>query len=412
MAKTEELVHEALPTELLRQAVQRPKSTLTWAWFILGSGFLLALNSSSHSGNLKQAGMTPKQFLRQIEKPPLKSAYLLLGNELFYRDRCRRTLIRAALGDVAVEAGAPEGLIEIDLSEQPLSRLIDEARTLSLFASTRVIVGTSAEAVLPRGAAVAKNPKAASEFAALAAYARNPSPGVVLLLESTRYDWGDRDDKSRIDRVVRAFSKSVEIVELVKLTPSVALKTATALAKQLQLRIAPALLSELVDTLGSDMARLAGELEKLALYAGPEGEITGKQIELLIPEARQRGVFEFSEALSKGDRLRALDVLDTLARTGTSWPMQISLIASLFRQALAAKEERALNATQVTQLFSRHEIRIWPARARQVLDIGRHFSQHQLETALTQLSQADRDLRRERPSDRLIMEQLVLSLTA
>ena len=356
--------------------------------------------------------MTPKQFLRQIEKPPLKPAYLLLGNELFYRDRCRRTLIRAALGDAAVEAGAPEGLIEIDLSEQPLSRLIDEARTLSLFASARVIVGSSAEAVLPRGAAVTKNSKTANEFAALAAYTGNPSPGVVLLFESTRYDWGNRDDKSRIDRVVRAFSKSAEIVELVRLTPSEALKTATVLAKRLNVRISPALLSELVDTLGSDMARLAGELEKLALYAGPESEITGKQIELLIPEARQRGVFEFSEALSKGDRLRALDVLDTLARTGTSWPMQISLIASLFRQALAAKEDRAQNANQVTQLFSRHGIRIWPARARQVFDIGRYFSQQQLETALIQLSQADRDLRRERPSDRLIMEQLVLSLTA
>ena len=368
--------------------------------------------SSGHSGNLKQAGMTPKQFLRQIEEPPPRPAYLLLGNELFYRDRCRRALIRTALGEAAAEAGAPEGLIEIDLCEQPLSRLIDEARTLSLFASARVIVGSSAEALLPRGAAITKNSKAAMDFDALASYAGNPSPGVVLLFESGRYDWGNRDDKPRIDRVVRAFSKSVEIVELVRLTPSEALKTATVLAKQLKVRIAPTLLTDLVDTLGNDMARLAGELEKLALYAGPEGEITGKQIELLIPEARQRGVFEFSEALSKGDRLRALDILDTLARTGTSWPMQISLIASLFRQALAAKEQQPLNASQVTQLFSRHGIRIWPARVRQVLDIGRHFSQQQLETALTRLSQADRDLRRERPSDRLIMEQLVLSLTA
>ena len=356
--------------------------------------------------------MTPKQFLRQIEKPPLQPAYLLLGNELFYRDRCRRTLIRGVLGDAAAEAGSPEGLVEIDLSEQPLSRLLDEACTLSLFAPSRVIVGANAEAALPRGAAVTKNSKAAKEFEALAAYVGDPSPGVVVLLESTRYEWGNRDDKPRIDRVVRAFSKSVEIVELARLTPSEALKTATALAKQLKIGITPALLSELVDTLGSDMARLAGELEKLALYAGPEAEITAKQIELLIPEARQRGVFEFSEALSKGDRLRALDILDTLARTGTSWPMQISLIASLFRQALAAKEQQVRNANQVTQLFNRYGIRIWPLRARQVLDIGRHFTQRQLETALTQLSQADRDLRRERPSDRLIIEQLVLSLTA
>ena len=40
------------------------------------------------------------------------------------------------------------------------------------------------------------------------------------------------------------------------------------------------------------------------------------------------------------------------------------------------------------------------------------FRNSNSETAVTQLSQADRDLRRERPSDRLIMEQLVLSLTA
>ena len=366
----------------------------------------------AHSVNLKQVRMTPKQFLRQIEKPPLQPAYLLLGNELFYRDRSRRALIRAALGDQAVDSGSPEGLVEIDLSEQPLSRLVDEARTLSLFASSRVIVGSSAEAVLPRGAAVAKNSKAAQGFEALAGYVSKPSPGVVLLLESTRFDWGDRDDKARIDRVVRAFSKSVEIVELVRLTPSEAIKTATSLAKELKLSISAALLGELVDTLGSDMVRLAGELEKLALYVGPDGEVTGKQIELLIPEARQRGVFEFSEALSKGDRLRALDILNTISRTGTSWPMQISLIASLFRQALAAKEQKVRNANQVTQLFSGHGIRIWPARARQVLDIGRQFSQRQLENALTQLSQADRDLRRERPSDRLIMEQLVLSLTS
>ena len=235
--------------------------------------------------------MTPKQFLRQIEKPPLSPAYLLLGNELFYRDRCRRALIRTALGDAAVEAGAPEGLIEIDLSEQPLSRLIDEARTLSLFASARVIVGTKRrKRFCRRGTAVTKNPKAAKEFDALAAYAGNPSPGVVLLLESARYDWGNRDDKSRIDRVVRAFSRSVEIVELVRLTPSAALKDGRCPREAVEGQDRPGLAEGIGRYPRERLWRAWRESwKKLALYAGPEGEITGKQIELLIPEARQRG---------------------------------------------------------------------------------------------------------------------------
>ena len=55
---------------------------------------------------------------------------------------------------------------------------------------------------------------------------------------------------------------------------------------------------------------------------------------------------------------------------------------------------------------------MWPARARQILDVGQKFSRLELERALIALFQADRDLRRERPNDRIIIEQLVVEMTA
>ena len=78
------------------------------------------------------------------------------------------------------------------------------------------------------------------------------------------------------------------------------------------------------------VATMANELEKLSLYVGNERAVRAEDLELLIPEARRRGVFEFSDALAHGDRVRALDILDTLAETGVSWPMQVNLIAGLF----------------------------------------------------------------------------------
>ena len=75
------------------------------------------------------------------------------------------------------------------------------------------------------------------------------------------------------------------------------------------------------------------------------------------------------------------------------------------------KESGARNAGEVTRLFQRLGLPVWPARAQQALDTAGRFSRPQLERAMTLLFEADRDLRRERPDDRIIMERLVWALT-
>ena len=355
--------------------------------------------------------MKPKQFLASLGRSPAAPAYLFLGNEGFFRDCCRRALIKAVLGDRDhPESGFPEGLIEIDLSEQPLNRLLDEARTLSLFAPRRLVIGLNAEAVLPKRLAARAGARSPGTDP-LADYLADPVAGVVLLFEATRYDWNDRGDKAKLERVAKFYAGVPAAVELGRLTPQEAAAAATQLAKELRLNIARPILSELVEMLGNDMARLSNELEKLALYAADGRAINAQDLETLIPEARHRGVFEFSDALARKNRLRALDVLDTLTRSGEYWPMQINLLAGLFRQALAAKEGGARNSAELMRQCQQSGVRMWPSRAGQVLDIARRFSQDELEGALTSLFQADRDLRRERPGDRIIMEQLVVRLT-
>ncbi len=355
--------------------------------------------------------MKPKQFLERLGRSVATPAYLFLGNEGFFRDRCRQALVEAVLGNRDPKTGSPEGLIEIDLSEQPLNRLLDEARTLSLFAPRRLLIGRNAEAVLPKRVA-ARSGAGSPHTDPLADYLADQVAGVVLLFEATRYDWNDRGDKAKLERVAKFYSAVPATVELTRLTPREAVAAATRLAKELRLNIERPILSELVEMLGNDMARLGNELEKLALYAADGRAITAQDLETLIPEARQRGVFEFSDALARKNRLRALDVLETLARSGEYWPMQINLLAGLFRQALAAKEGGTHNSAELMRQLQQTGVRIWPSRARQVLDIARRFSQDELEGALTSLFQADRDLRRERPEDRIIMEQLVVRLTS
>jgi DNA polymerase-3 subunit delta len=350
--------------------------------------------------------MKPKAFLAQLDKGRPAAGYLFLGNELFFRDRCRQALLKAVLGETA---GGEEGLIEFDLKEQPLEKVFGEARTFSLFATARLIVGWNAEAALPKRVTSRSD---AAEGALVAGYFKDPTPGVTVLLECRRYNWNDRDDKSKLERVAKFYSSVPQTVELEPLTAGEALAMSQRVAAQQKLDIAPELLAELVEMLGNDMARLSADLAKLALYLDGRRAVTQQDLEALIPEARQSGVFELTDALAQKDRSRALELVDTLASTGEYWPLQLSMLARLFRQALAAKEQGARGVPQITRLFQAQGAPMWPARARQILEVGQKFSRRELERALIGLFRADRDLRRERPNDRLIIEQLVLEMTA
>lgn len=346
--------------------------------------------------------MKPKAFTKSIQDGKTEAGYLFMGNEMFFRDRCRQALKKAVIGDDA------EAFVEIDLRKESLTRLWDETRSLSLFSTARLIVGVNAEAVLPRAGSAADD-EAQQE---MKRYFADPTPGVVVVFECTKFDARERDDKAKADRVAKFFDAVPAVVEMDRLGAEDTLRAAEALAERKGLKIEPDVLAELADMLGGDLARLESELEKLSLYAGQSGVITRLDVELLTPEARQGGVFELSDALASKDRGRALEIVNTLSAGGAYWPMQLTLLAGLFRQALAVRESNARDSRQVVAALGRHGVRIWPSRAQQLLGVARKFSKQELEKALIRFFEADRDLRRERPDDRFIMERLIVDLTA
>ena len=350
--------------------------------------------------------MKPRQALQALRKSTPAEGYLFLGNEQYYRDRCRQALHEAILGDAGGVGAESDGATEFDLNERTIEELIDDARTLTLFGGNRLIIGWNAEGALPRRtAAKAVGP------AVLESYFENPTHGVTILLEAGRYDWSTRDDKPKIESVAQFFAAVPVRIDFDHTSAGEALSEAQRIARSLGLAIAPDTLAELVEILGNDLARIANDLEKLSLYAGQQQQVGHEDIELLVPEARRRGIYEFSDALARKDRGRALEVLDTLVQSGEYWPMQINMLAGLFRQALIVKESGLRNPNQISGFFQQRGLRIWPARARQILGVARQFSLAELERALIALFQADCDLRRERPDDRIIVEQLVLRLT-
>jgi len=349
--------------------------------------------------------MTPAQLVSLVKKGTPPPAALLLGPEAYQRRRIKDALL----------AAFPEGSIaQHDLTEIGLAEVIDDARALSLFTSERLIWVLNAEAALPKGRASDEDAEsesatgASGDLAALTEYLRDPTPGVALVFEAIRFDF-EGDDKRKQERVRKFYSPVGAVVELHRFTPADARSEAESLARQAGFRIEPAALDLLIESLGADIARIAVEIEKLALYAGAR-VVSEDDITALVPDARAATIFALVNALGRRDRARSLAILDTLTREGEYLPLALAFLSTQFRMALAAREAGLKSSQQVQAHFTRLGVQMWSSRADQIWQTVGKFSRPQIERALGLIYKADKSLRDARPDDRTAMEHFILEL--
>lgn len=356
--------------------------------------------------------MLPEQFLERLAKGGPAPVYLFLGPEPFQRDRCRRALVEAALPAELRE----DGLTRIDLSETPLSVALDDARSYSLFAPRRLLWIAAAEAALPKRltAAAAGDDEeggAKGDAGNLTDYVRRPTEGTVVVFESSRFEF-DGDDKARIERVQKFYAAIPNVVEFRPFPLEQSRLLAQKLAREKGLQIGLGELGLLVEATGGDAARISVEIEKLSLFSGGTRRITAEDILALVPNAQASNVFALVNALGRGDRAGSLRILDAVVREGEYLPLVLTVLATQFRFALAAREARLSSSQAIQTHFTKLGARMWRDRADQVHATATAFTKPRLESALQAIFETDRGLRDARPDDRLVMEKLVFALTS
>src|SRR5262252_1183182 len=105
------------------------------------------------------------RFLSELESRKLKSAYVFVGDEAFFRKRCRDAVLEHLVAPDAREFS----VFEFDLSETPLSEVLDRARTPSLMAPFQVFFVCGVKALFGRGSNEEK-------IGAIEEYCSHPNP--------------------------------------------------------------------------------------------------------------------------------------------------------------------------------------------------------------------------------------------
>jgi DNA polymerase III subunit delta len=160
---------------------------------------------------------------------------------------------------------------------------------------------------------------------------------------------------------------------------------------------------ELVDALGGDMMMVSNELEKLILYVGEKKKITLGDVETMVLAAKQRSLYELTDAISSKDRVRALAVLDALLSTGDGEEAAIGhlyMLAKTFRQMLVILERNVRDQRMLWAALWQG-FRVPPFAADDIIRQARRYkSKRELTRAIRLVAKADLALRSNPPGKR------------
>jgi DNA polymerase III subunit delta len=351
-----------------------------------------------------------ERFLAEVRGNQLRSGYVLAGDEIFLYERCRSAVIASLVPSDLRDFC----LSDIDLAETSIFEALDRARTPSLMAPFQVFFIRGLKALYTRG--VKKD-----EFAAIEEYFRSPNPQSLILFIADHLRIPsdprrmDMDDKNRYERLRETLGDWCGMVELARVDEADALKWILSESERNGVRFEADAARELADALGADMMLIASEWNKLVLYAGEKRQVTLGDVETMVLAAKQRSLYELTDAISARDTAKALLLLQGLLNASNGGEESaighLYMLARTFRQMLVILEKNVRDSRAIWQALWQG-FRMPPFAADDLIRQARRYkSSRDITRALRLVARADLELRSQPPDKRLVLERLVFDLT-
>jgi len=295
------------------------------------------------------------------DQSELKPAYLLTGTD---RPKIARALqrLRARVGENAIEL--------LDASAATGDDAVAACNSLGFFSleARLVIVGSV-------------DKWKAGDVKAIVSYLASPAPGTVLALVA--------DDLKRDAPLAKAVAKSGQVLAF-----SVVKKhLAQWVAEQFKLagaRAEPEACAALLQLVGEDLGQLAGEVDKLATWAGGE-PIGVHEVEALVAAVAETPTFALTDAWGRRDAGRALDASETIfEREGR--PRRDTaprLAGALANHVSRVRQCQRLAAEGVRPRDAAGKLRMHPFYAEKVFAQAANFSEDELRRSVVRLAELD-----------------------
>lgn len=213
-----------------------------------------------------------------------------------------------------------ENKITYDLTTSTLSDILDESSMMSLFSTTKIILGLNF--TLDK---LSKN-----DIEYLTNYLKSPNKDAYIILIANKIDLRVKESK--------IFKDNFKVIDTTKTNNQE--DTITYIKDYItnnNHQINSQNLEYLTNKLGTDIYNINNELDKIFTYLGKEKEITKDTIDLLINDKIDDIIYEFTNAILDNDYNKMIKMYQDLTRENIGSDYFIVSIANSFRQSLIIK---------------------------------------------------------------------------
>lgn len=363
----------------------------------------------SRSGLKSFAGV--ERFLAEISGDPRRPGYVLLGDEALLYEMCRRGVMQALVPEEMKDFCVHD----LDLGQTSIFEALDLAQTPSLMAPFQVLFLRNVKTLYGRG-------QKKEEFKAIDEYFRRPNPQALIVFIADHLSLPqdlrkmDMTDKERAEKIRETLGEVCGVVELQHVSEDDAVRWVRREAEAKGVRFEEDAARELVDSLSAEMLMVASELEKLLLYAGAMERTTVEvgDVETMVSAAKQRSLYELTDAISLKDAPRALVLLAGLLNASEGG--EDAAIGHVFTLAKTFRQMLVLNEKQVKDQRAMWSV-LWPgfrvapfAADALIAQARRYKDRGELTRGLRLIARADLELRSSPADKKLVLERLVMRL--
>ena len=234
--------------------------------------------------------------------------YLLMGEESYFID----ALAEQLAGTVLDESERAFGQYVVYGRDTEAGAVVNLCRQMPMVGGRQVVIVKEAQQM--------------RQLEKLACYTDAPAPTTLLVLCHKEKNLDKRTS------LYKGFAERGEVFESVRPRDYEIAEWLMQFIAAKGCSIAPKALTMLTDNLGTDIAKISNELEKL-LLALPEGtqQITDRHIEQYVGISKDFNNFELCKAVLSRDSGRALFIADHFSRNPKEHPLLLT-VAALFGQ--------------------------------------------------------------------------------
>jgi DNA polymerase III subunit delta len=261
----------------------------------------------------KKSGLSIPALKSQLAVGKIAPVYLIEGKEPFLANDAVASITEAINKQYTnCSAKSFEG------ADARLADVLDSVRTMDMFSPARLTVVASADKLMER------------HWDALAAYAASPPKDGYLLLLAAK--------ANRSRKMVKTVEASQGLVVCNRIYPSHVMPWIMERISLHGCKIDSGAAALLADFLGTDLATIDSELEKLATYIGDRKAITVADVEAVSLRDRGREIYELTDAIGSRNAEGALTILDRLLEQ-SSHPSPILYVVSRHLRRLWSVKE-------------------------------------------------------------------------